>query len=150
MSKGVDFEHPPHSDELKVSFPVEHVLLLTFNRPDSLNAMTPTLTRDINNMLNWFDEEPSLWLVSLFLTRAIFLTMLSRVVIVTGAGRAFCAGADLKALVFKHNLSVLPKYLSRSDGTKTNKVVMHENKKALQPMSMGLGLYLVAKYLRSR
>ncbi|KAH7923785.1 ClpP/crotonase [Leucogyrophana mollusca] len=71
---------PSHSDELKVSFPQEHVMLLTLNRPRHLNAMTPQLTSDIATILNWFDDEPSLW-----------------VVIVTGEGRAFCAGADLKA-----------------------------------------------------
>ncbi|KIJ66574.1 hypothetical protein HYDPIDRAFT_109633 [Hydnomerulius pinastri MD-312] len=71
---------PSHSDELKVSFPQDHVLLLTLNRPRQLNAMTPQLTSDIASVLGWFDDEPSLW-----------------VVIVTGEGRAFCAGADLKA-----------------------------------------------------
>ncbi|KZT30978.1 ClpP crotonase [Neolentinus lepideus HHB14362 ss-1] len=73
-------DHPRVSDQLSVSFPVEHVLQLTFNRPAALNAMTPTMEEDIKNVMNWFDEEPSLW-----------------VVIITGAGRAFCAGADLKA-----------------------------------------------------
>ncbi|KAF9218553.1 ClpP/crotonase [Gyrodon lividus] len=71
---------PSHSDELKVSFPQERVMLLTLNRPRNLNAMTPQLTSDIASVLRWFDDEPSLW-----------------VVIVTGEGRAFCAGADLKA-----------------------------------------------------
>lgn len=54
---------PSTSDELKVSFPAEHVLLLTFNRPKALNAMTPTLHADIQAVLNWFDDEPSLWYV---------------------------------------------------------------------------------------
>ncbi|KAF8079327.1 enoyl-CoA hydratase/carnithine racemase [Lyophyllum atratum] len=71
---------PAHSQELKVDFPAEHVLLLTFNRPKSLNAMTPRMTEDLRNVLDWFENEPALW-----------------VVIVTGAGRVFCAGADLKA-----------------------------------------------------
>ncbi|KAG1825289.1 ClpP/crotonase-like domain-containing protein [Suillus variegatus] len=79
--------HPPsHSEELKVSFPQEHVMLMTLNRPRHLNAMTPQLTASIATILNWFDEEPSLW-----------------VVVVTGEGRAFCAGADLKAWL--HNQS---------------------------------------------
>ncbi|TFK21277.1 ClpP/crotonase [Coprinopsis marcescibilis] len=73
--------NPPNtSNQLLVSFPSEHVLLLTLNRPKQLNAMTPQLTEDLRKVLNWFEEEPSLW-----------------VVIVTGAGRVFCAGADLKA-----------------------------------------------------
>ncbi|KAF9235379.1 ClpP/crotonase-like domain-containing protein [Melanogaster broomeanus] len=76
----VSLRPPAHSEELKVSFPQEHVILLTLARPKYLNAMTPQLTSDIANVLCWFDDEPSLW-----------------VVIMTGEGRAFCAGADLKA-----------------------------------------------------
>ena len=52
---------PAHSDEIKLSFPQDHVLLLTLNRPKSLNAVTPTMTSDIKNVLDWFDSEPSLW-----------------------------------------------------------------------------------------
>ncbi|KAI0962350.1 hypothetical protein AcV7_001214 [Taiwanofungus camphoratus] len=69
-----------HSNEVLIDFPQEHVMLLTFNRPKSLNAMTPTMKEDINNVLTWFDNEPTLW-----------------VVIITGEGRVFCAGADLLA-----------------------------------------------------
>ncbi|KAG5340519.1 hypothetical protein C0989_001329 [Termitomyces sp. Mn162] len=71
---------PAHSSELKVDFPADHVLLLTFNRPQSLNAMTPTMSEDLRRVLDWFEDEPQLW-----------------VAVVTGAGRLFCAGADLKA-----------------------------------------------------
>ncbi|KAI5118582.1 hypothetical protein M0805_004198 [Coniferiporia weirii] len=71
---------PAVSDELKLSFPLPHVILLTFNRPTARNAMTPTLDADIARTIAWFDEEPSLW-----------------VGILTGTGRVFCAGADLKA-----------------------------------------------------
>lgn len=38
-------------------------MLLTFNRPKSLNAITPTMTADVKNILDWFDNEPSLWYV---------------------------------------------------------------------------------------
>ncbi|KAJ3775362.1 enoyl-CoA hydratase/carnithine racemase [Lentinula raphanica] len=69
---------PPHSEQLLVSFPAEHVLMLTLNRPKSRNAMTPQLQRDLEHVLDWFVEEPELW-----------------VIIVTGAGKIFCAGADL-------------------------------------------------------
>ena len=55
---------PAHSDEIVVSFPQEHVMLLTLNRPKALNAITPTMNADIKNILNWFDEEPSLWYVA--------------------------------------------------------------------------------------
>ncbi|RDB15694.1 Enoyl-CoA-hydratase [Hypsizygus marmoreus] len=71
---------PAHSEEINVAFPANHVLLLTLNRPKSLNAMTPRMTADLERILDWFETESQLW-----------------VVIVTGAGRIFCAGADLKA-----------------------------------------------------
>lgn len=56
---------PPTSEELQVSFPEghEHVLLLTLNRPKSLNAMTPTMQADLQRVLQWYDDEPSLWYV---------------------------------------------------------------------------------------
>ena len=63
LSTDVSSEVPPHSDEIKVSFPGEHVLLLTLNRPRSLNAVTPTLNNDLTSVLRWFDDEPSLWYI---------------------------------------------------------------------------------------
>ncbi|KAH9929737.1 enoyl-CoA hydratase/carnithine racemase [Fomitopsis serialis] len=62
------------------AFPQDHVMLLTLNRPKALNAVSPTMQGDIERVLDWFDNEPSLW-----------------VVIINGEGRIFCAGADLIA-----------------------------------------------------
>ncbi|CEL54381.1 enoyl-CoA hydratase [Rhizoctonia solani AG-1 IB] len=70
---------PSHESHLVISYPVKHVLQLTLNRPRSLNAMTDDLKADIARVMDWFEGESSLW-----------------VVIVTGNGRAFCAGQDLK------------------------------------------------------
>ncbi|MEK6324304.1 MAG: enoyl-CoA hydratase/isomerase family protein [Acidobacteriota bacterium] len=52
---------------------------LTLNRPERLNAMNSTMLRELAEAARWFDTQPEV-----------------RVVIVRGAGRAFCAGADLK------------------------------------------------------
>src|SRR5262245_56927097 len=52
---------------------------LTLNRPERLNAMNATMLRELVVAARWFDEQRELG-----------------VVIVSGAGRAFCAGADLK------------------------------------------------------
>lgn len=77
---------PATSTNIRVSFPQEHVLLLTFNRPDKRNVIDSTLSQEIGNVLAWFDEEPSLW-----------------VVIITGEGQVFCGGGDLK--VWHHKQS---------------------------------------------
>ncbi|KAJ8516837.1 hypothetical protein ONZ45_g5899 [Pleurotus djamor] len=71
---------PQTSSQILVSFPAPHVLLITFNRPESLNAMSFQMSEDMRATLDWFESEPELW-----------------VVVVTGKGRAFCAGADLKS-----------------------------------------------------
>ena len=57
---------------------VDHVLTITLNRPEKLNAVTEEGLRGLWEAITQADEDPE--------TRAI---------VVTGAGRAFCAGADL-------------------------------------------------------
>ena len=56
----------------------DRVLTLTLNRPDALNAFTVTMQRELCAAFDRADADDDV-----------------RVVIVTGAGRAFCAGADL-------------------------------------------------------
>lgn len=58
-----DLSPPSHSDEVKISFPKEHVVLLAMNRPKSLNAMWHVMEGDLEKLLNWFEGEPSLWSV---------------------------------------------------------------------------------------
>ena len=52
---------------------------LTLNRPERLNALSRTMLRELAEAAQWFDAQSEV-----------------RVVILSGAGRAFCAGADLK------------------------------------------------------
>ncbi len=54
------------------------VALVTLNRPDSLNAFNADLRRELGQVVQQVNEDESV-----------------RVAILTGAGRAFCAGADL-------------------------------------------------------
>lgn len=56
----------------------ERVLTLTLDRPDQLNAFTGKMLEELLHVIDRVDRDDEI-----------------RVVIVTGAGRAFCAGADL-------------------------------------------------------
>lgn len=70
---------PPSVPDVITSFPAPHVLLVTLNRPNALNAI-PSTSHVLHDALwRWYDSQPSL-----------------RCAILTGTGRAFCAGADLK------------------------------------------------------
>ncbi|KAJ3506121.1 hypothetical protein NMY22_g17355 [Coprinellus aureogranulatus] len=47
---------PQTSNQLLLTFPAEHVLLLTLNRPEQMNAMTPGMQDDLRRVLNWFED----------------------------------------------------------------------------------------------
>src|SRR5205823_3609608 len=66
------------SSVLLVDEPAEHVRRLTLNRPEQLNAMTAELCQALHAELSALARERS-----------------CRAVILTGAGRGFCAGLDL-------------------------------------------------------
>ncbi|KAF5128222.1 Mevalonyl-coenzyme A hydratase sidH [Metarhizium anisopliae] len=75
-----DFTNPPPSvPNVILSFPRFHVLLVTLNRPKKLNAIPRDLHAKLDALWNWYDAEPTL-----------------RCAVLTGRGRAFSAGADLK------------------------------------------------------
>ncbi len=58
----------------------ENVARITMNRPDNLNGITNTMMRELYETTGRAAEDPDV-----------------RVVVLTGAGRGFCPGADLKA-----------------------------------------------------
>ncbi len=55
------------------------IVTITLNRPEALNAINRQLRRELGEAIVRFDQDPE-----------------ARVAIITGAGRAFCAGRDLK------------------------------------------------------
>ncbi|TMK42193.1 MAG: enoyl-CoA hydratase [Actinobacteria bacterium] len=56
----------------------DHILTITLHRPDRLNAFTPTMAQELIAAFERADADDDV-----------------RAVVVTGAGRGFCAGADL-------------------------------------------------------
>ncbi len=58
----------------------DRVALITLNRPERLNAWTPTMRTELVNLLGLADQDDDV-----------------RALVITGAGKAFCAGMDLSA-----------------------------------------------------
>ena len=56
-----------------------HILTITLDRPEVLNALHAPACRELSDLLDDFGRDDSLWIA-----------------IITGAGRAFCAGHDVK------------------------------------------------------
>src|SRR3954451_9435027 len=59
----------------------DDVVLLTLNRPDKLNAWTPLMSAELTDAIEAADADRSVGAV-----------------VLTGAGRGFCAGADISAV----------------------------------------------------
>lgn len=57
----------------------DHVALVTLNRPDRLNAWTPRMSRELWEAFEAANAEPEIGAI-----------------VVTGAGKGFCAGADVR------------------------------------------------------
>src|SRR5215468_8779421 len=62
-----------------------HVLIVTMNRPEARNALTGPMMALMRQAWDEVDSDPEI-----------------RVCVLTGAGGAFCAGADLKAMTSSH------------------------------------------------
>jgi enoyl-CoA hydratase/carnithine racemase len=73
-------EHAAIIARVTVDYELEnHVATITYNRPHVLNAINGEMRRGLNEAFGRFRDDEDAW-----------------VAIVTGAGRAFCVGADLR------------------------------------------------------
>ncbi|HMB70882.1 MAG TPA: enoyl-CoA hydratase-related protein [bacterium] len=70
----------PDRDALQVEIK-DGVAAVTLNRPDAMNAMSPGLARGLAEVLSELPSDGSV-----------------RAILITGAGRAFCAGGDIRAM----------------------------------------------------
>lgn len=70
-----------NTDGIVLTETSEHITTVTLNRPDALNALSTPMRRRIAEVFNELRGDDNTW-----------------VVILTGAGRAFTAGLDLKEL----------------------------------------------------
>lgn len=58
---------------------IEGVGIVTLNRPDQLNSLTPTMLQELTDVFKGMVRDPQV-----------------RAILLTGAGRAFCSGEDLR------------------------------------------------------
>ena len=66
---------------IKREKPAEHVVLLRLDRPEARNALSPELREELREAVLSLDADPEV-----------------RAIVLTGAGRGFCAGADMGVL----------------------------------------------------
>ena len=59
----------------------KHTATITLNRPDALNALSPHMITELRSAYAEAENDDAVWLI-----------------LVTGTGRAFCTGADVKAI----------------------------------------------------
>src|SRR5260370_34449253 len=59
----------------------DQVATITLNRPDKLNAWTATMEQEVRSAVEQAEQDDNV-----------------RVIVLTGAGRGFCAGADMSLL----------------------------------------------------
>ena len=80
---GTTGDHTDHADagSLVLRTDADGVVTLTLNRPDKLNALSPALFVELRARIDELAADPAV-----------------RCLVLTGAGRAFCAGNDLGAI----------------------------------------------------
>ncbi len=88
MNAGMNFQ----TIEYEVA---ERVAMITFNRPDQLNALSPEMVRELRQAYAAAEADESVWLL-----------------LVTGKGRAFCAGADVTEIPEDGRVSYDEPYLT--------------------------------------
>lgn len=73
--------HLPSCEALRTELIDRHILLVTMNRPEALNAIDQAMGQCMHDLVTHLAADPGDL----------------RAVVLTGAGRAFCTGADLRA-----------------------------------------------------
>ncbi|MEA3216407.1 MAG: hypothetical protein QOJ19_2563 [Acidimicrobiia bacterium] len=103
----------------------EHVATITYNRPAAMNAVNQELRDDLDACWARFRDDDEAW-----------------VAIVTGAGRAFCAGHDLKGGAVPRGTThwETPSLTSLENGIEVWKPVIA----AVNGYALGFGLTLVS------
>jgi enoyl-CoA hydratase/carnithine racemase len=108
----------------------DRIATITLNRPDRLNAVSPLMVRELRSAYAALESDESVWIA-----------------IVTGAGRAFCAGADVgdipddgKVIYEEPYLSTLAQWEAPQEGTPPFRSMTKPVLAAINGLCCGAGL----------
>jgi enoyl-CoA hydratase/carnithine racemase len=111
----------------------DRIATITFNRPDQLNAVSPLMVRELRAAYAAVESDDAVWIA-----------------IVTGAGRAFCAGADVteipadgRVIYDEPYLSTLAQWEAPQEATPPFRSMTKPVVAAVNGLCCGAGLDLV-------
>jgi len=111
----------------------DRIATITFDRPDKLNAVSPRMVQELRQAYAAAESDEAVWIV-----------------IVTGAGRAFCAGADVgeipadgKVIYEEAYLSTLAQWEAPQEATPPFRSMTKPVLAAVNGLCCGAGLDLV-------
>jgi enoyl-CoA hydratase/carnithine racemase len=111
----------------------DRIASITFNRPDQLNAVSPLMARELRQAYAAAEADESVWIT-----------------VVTGAGRAFCAGADVgeispdgRVVYEEPYLSTFPQWEAPQEATPPFRTMTKPILAAVNGLCCGAGLDLV-------
>ena len=111
----------------------DRIATITFDRPDKLNAVSPQMVRELREAYAAAESDERVWIV-----------------IVTGTGRAFCAGADVtdipedgKVVYDEAYLSTLAQWEAPQEATPPFRSMTKPVLAAINGLCCGAGLDLV-------
>jgi len=111
----------------------ERVATITFNRPDQLNAVSPLMVGELQEAYDLAEQDDQVWTI-----------------VVTGSGRAFCAGADVgeiptdgRVIYDEPYLTTYPQWEAPQEATPPFRTMTKPVLTAVNGLCCGAGLDLV-------
>jgi enoyl-CoA hydratase/carnithine racemase len=111
----------------------DRVATITFNRPDQLNAVSPLMVRELREAYDRAERDDAVWTI-----------------VVTGSGRAFCAGADVgeipddgRVIYEEPYLTTRPQWEAPQEATPPFRTMTKPILTAVNGLCCGAGLDLV-------
>jgi enoyl-CoA hydratase/carnithine racemase len=111
----------------------DRVATITFDRPDQLNAVSPLMVRELHDAYDRAERDDAVWTI-----------------VVTGSGRAFCAGADVgeipddgRVMYEEPYLTTYPQWEAPQEATPPFRTMTKPVLTAVNGLCCGAGLDLV-------